>query len=177
MSLQLQVLAILGSLPGISYPPHVEGAISVAKLANLDLVRTAALFPVRPRVHVWSKSWIGLPSRQGLLRTDCNPHSRTNYYTTSFTLFTLPAAIVVYVLGIRGLLWVLTPALLFVRPQLKGHAFFDHSVHKRTNALSIDVRTAHFPMPRGAMQPILPTRARAWMPSSDVRAAGYDRTG
>ena len=81
---------------------------------------------------------------------DCNPHSRTSYYTTSFTLFTLPAAIVVYVLGIRGLLWVLRPALLFVRPQLKGHALFSHDAHLRTNALCIDVRTAHFPMPRGA---------------------------
>ena len=108
---------------------------------------------------------------------DCNPHSRTSYYTTSFTLFTLPAAIVVYVLGIRGLLWVLRPALLFVRPQLKGHALFSHDAHLRTNALCIDVRTAHFPMPRGAIQPVVPTRARAWMRSSEVRAAGYDRTG
>jgi hypothetical protein len=36
---QLQVLAMLGSMPGISYPSHVQSAINIAKLANLDLVR------------------------------------------------------------------------------------------------------------------------------------------
>ena len=40
--LQLQVLAALGSLSGISYPSRVQVMISVAKLANLDLVRSAA---------------------------------------------------------------------------------------------------------------------------------------
>jgi hypothetical protein len=46
--LQLQVLATLGSLSGISYPSHVQEAISVAKLANLDLVRSAEHLHARP---------------------------------------------------------------------------------------------------------------------------------
>jgi hypothetical protein len=39
---QVQVLAVLGSLSGISYPSRIQVLISVAKLANLDLVRSAA---------------------------------------------------------------------------------------------------------------------------------------
>ncbi len=86
-----------------------------------------------------------MASRQGLLRSECNPHSRTNYYTTSFALFALPVIIVLFVVGVRALLWALRPVLHFVMPQLKGHAFFDHAVHTRTTALSIDVRI--LPMP------------------------------
>ena len=41
--MQLQVLAMLGSLSGIAYPTRVASLISVARLANLDLVRFAAL--------------------------------------------------------------------------------------------------------------------------------------
>ena len=40
--MQVQVLATLGSLSGISYPSRVQAVISVAKLANLDLVRSAS---------------------------------------------------------------------------------------------------------------------------------------
>ena len=39
---QVQVLATLGSLSGISYPSRVQAVIGVAKLANLDLVRSAS---------------------------------------------------------------------------------------------------------------------------------------
>ena len=49
-------------------------------------------------------------------------------------------AIVLYTAAIRGLVWVLRPAAMFVMPQLAGHAFFDHAVHERTNALTFDVR-------------------------------------
>ena len=52
--LQLQVLATLSSLSGISYPSHVQEAISVAKLANLDLVRSAE------HLHVSARKRIGL---------------------------------------------------------------------------------------------------------------------
>ncbi len=86
-----------------------------------------------------STSWCGL--RQGLLRSDCNPRSRTDYFSVAFTIFTLPAMIAFYVMGFRVLLWALRPALLFVMPRLQGRAFFDHTVHQRTNALSFDVRT------------------------------------
>ncbi len=41
--MQLQVLAMLGSLSGIAYPTRVETLISVARLANFDLVRIAVL--------------------------------------------------------------------------------------------------------------------------------------
>ncbi len=88
-------------------------------------------------------------SCQDLLRSDCNPHSRTNYYTVIFTMFALPMIIVFYVMGVRGFLWALRPALLFVMPKLKGHAFFDHAAHQRTSALSFDVRksleSSHMP--------------------------------
>jgi hypothetical protein len=40
--MQLQVLATLGSLSGVVYPSRVQAAINLAKLANLDLVRSAA---------------------------------------------------------------------------------------------------------------------------------------
>ena len=83
--------------------------------------------------------------RQGLLRADCNAHSRTAYYTTNIAVFVLPVAIILYIAVIRGTLWVLRPALLFVMPQLKGHAFFDHEAHERTNALCFDVRRTAMP--------------------------------
>jgi hypothetical protein len=91
----------------------------------------------------------GLVPRQGLLRADCIARSRTDYYTSNISLFVLPMAIVLYIAAIRGLLWVLRPAALFVMPQLAGHAFFDHAVHERTNALSFDV--SHTQFPRGGM--------------------------
>jgi hypothetical protein len=80
---------------------------------------------------------------------DCNSRSRTDYYTSNITLFVLPMAIVFYVSVIRGLLWVLRPALFFAWPQLAGHAFFDHTVQERTNSLSLDVR--HTQRPRGSV--------------------------
>ncbi len=79
---------------------------------------------------------------QGVLRSNCNPHSRTSYYTVTYITFTLPVMIVFYVTVVRGALWVLRPALLCVIPKLKGRAFFDHAAHQRTNALSFDVRHA-----------------------------------
>jgi hypothetical protein len=88
-------------------------------------------------------------SCQGLLRSDCNPHTRKSFYTVVFTMFALPAIIVFYVMVVRGFLWVLRPALLFVMPKLKGRAFFDHAAHQRTNALSFDVRL-RLAMPRQA---------------------------
>jgi hypothetical protein len=96
--------------------------------------------------------WCG-SAFQGILRADCNPRSRTNYYTIVIALFTLPVDIVLYIGGIRFLLWGLRPALLYVRPQLKGHAFFDHSIHTRTNALCLDVRRPwrHHPTALGAL--------------------------
>ena len=138
---QLQVLATLGSMPGISYPWRLQSGINIAKLANLDLVRSAA---PRLRMLSFEPSTVGWTARgsacQGLLRADCNPRSRTNYFAIVIALFTLPVDIVLYIVGIRFLLWGLRPALLYVRPQLKGHAFFDHSAHARTNALCLDVR-------------------------------------
>ena len=83
------------------------------------------------------RDWV---PRQGLLRMDCNSRSRTDYYTSSIALFVLPIAIVLYITAIRGILWSLRPAFLFVKPQLSGHAFFDHAVHERTSALCFDVR-------------------------------------
>jgi hypothetical protein len=66
-------------------------------------------------------------------------------------MFALPAMIVFYVLIVRGFFWAVRPALLFVRPKLKGRAFFDHAAHQRTNALSFDVRTPFaLVMPRGS---------------------------
>ena len=80
---------------------------------------------------------------------DCIARSRTDYYTSNIALVVLPMAIVFYVSVIRGLLWVLRPALFFAWPQLAGHAFFDHAVQKRTNALSFDVR--HMQCPLGSV--------------------------
>jgi hypothetical protein len=71
---------------------------------------------------------------------DCNSRSRTDYYTSNIALFLLPMAIVLYITAIRGILWSLRPAFLFVMPQLAGHAFFDHAVHERTSTLCFDVR-------------------------------------
>jgi len=82
---------------------------------------------------------------------DCIARSRTDYYTANIALFVLPMAIVLYIAAIRGLVWVLRPAALFVMPQLAGHAFFDHAVHERTSALSFDV--SHTQFPRGACLP------------------------
>jgi hypothetical protein len=39
---QLQVLATLGSMSGIAYPARIQTTIGVAKLSNLDLVRSCA---------------------------------------------------------------------------------------------------------------------------------------
>jgi hypothetical protein len=89
---------------------------------------------------------------QGLLRIDCNSRLRTDYYTSSIALFVLPIAIVLYVTAIRGILWSLQPAFLFVMPQLAGHAFFDHAVHERTSALCFDVRLTR--CPGGAVRPV-----------------------
>jgi hypothetical protein len=94
-----------------------------------------------------AQAWFG--SRQGLLRADCIARSRTDYYASNIALFVLPMAIVLYIAVIRGLLWVLRPALLYLMPQLAGHAFFDHAVQKRTNALSFDVR--HMQCPLGSV--------------------------
>jgi hypothetical protein len=80
---------------------------------------------------------------------DCIARSRTDYYTSNIALFVLPMAIVLYTAAIRGLVWVLRPAAMFVMPQLAGHAFFDHAVHERTNALTFDVR--HTQCPRGGV--------------------------
>jgi hypothetical protein len=91
----------------------------------------------------------GLVPRQGLLQADCIARLRTDYYTRNMSLFVLPMAIVLYIAVIRGLLWVLRPALLYLMPQLAGHAFFDHAVQKRTNALSFDVR--HMQCPLGSV--------------------------
>jgi hypothetical protein len=83
---------------------------------------------------------------------DCNSRSRTDYYTSNIALFLLPMAIVLYITAIRGILWSLRPAFLFVMPQLAGHAFFDHAVHERTSALSFDVRRTQ--CPGGAFRPV-----------------------
>ena len=40
--MQLQILAVFASLSGISFPSRVQLMISIAQLANLDLVRSAA---------------------------------------------------------------------------------------------------------------------------------------
>jgi hypothetical protein len=53
--LQVQVLAALGSLSGISYPDRVQELISVAKLANLDLVRSAAPCNKHEDVESWKR--------------------------------------------------------------------------------------------------------------------------
>ena len=55
--MQVQVLAVLGNLAGISYPDRVHVLISVAKLANLDLVRSAA--PCNKHYDVESRKRIG----------------------------------------------------------------------------------------------------------------------
>ena len=72
-----------------------------------------------------------------------------------------------YIMGIRFLLWGLRPALLYVSPQIKGHAFFDHSVHARTNAICLDVRRPwrHRPNALGVL---------ARMYFKTVRATGDD---
>jgi hypothetical protein len=57
--MQVQVLATLGSLSGISYPSRVQAAISVAKLANLDLVRSARTLQLAFRCAVLKTDRIG----------------------------------------------------------------------------------------------------------------------
>ena len=80
-------------------------------------------------------------------------------------------AIILYIAVIRGTLWVLRPALLFVMPQLKGHAFFDHEVHERTNALCFDVRRTL--CPRGDVVPLqLLLRLRARLATIFVSSKG-----
>ena len=69
----------------------------------------------------------------------CNSHSRTSFYEQIYLLFSLPVIIMLYVLLVRGTLRAVRPALLYMIPQLKGRAFFDHAAHDRTNALTIDV--------------------------------------
>ena len=48
-------MAVLGSLSGISYPSRVQVLISVAKLANLDLVRSAATCNKLYDVESWKR--------------------------------------------------------------------------------------------------------------------------
>ena len=63
--MQVQVLAVLGSLSGIFYPSRVQVAISVAKLANLDLVRSTAPCSKYYDVESWKRiggSWVGSAS-------------------------------------------------------------------------------------------------------------------
>ena len=58
-------MAVLGSLSGIFYPSRVQFAISVAKLANLDLVRNAAPCNKYYDVECWKQiggSWFGSAS-------------------------------------------------------------------------------------------------------------------
>lgn len=153
--MQLQVLAMLGSLSGIAYPTRVETLISVARLANLDLVRIAALPKGPPTSISVVKVWF---PRQALLQAECNPHSRTDYFTTNAALFALPGIIVLYVAGIKLCLWLLRPAALSVRPQLAESAFFAHKAHDRTNALCKDVRTPFLVLP-SADCPIVCARA------------------
>ena len=59
ITMQVQVLATLGSLSGISYPSRVQAAISVAKLANLDLVRSARTLQQAFRCAVLKTDRIG----------------------------------------------------------------------------------------------------------------------
>jgi hypothetical protein len=80
----------------------------------------------------------------------CNSYSRTSYYDQIHFMFALPAILVVYVGVIRGVLWILRPALLYVRPQLKGGPFFDHKASERTSALCGDVRKP-LAMPQGCI--------------------------
>ncbi len=143
----MQILALLGSLSGISWPSKIQDALSISKLANLDLVLSTAPFSGHGSVGVPRP--ILRASRQGLLRSDCNLHARTKYYTYNFIMFTLPPMIVVYMFGVRGLLWGLRPALLFLRPQLKGDAFFDSP--ERLNSLCFDVRAPSMPPRRAAL--------------------------
>ena len=132
---QVQLLAMLSSLPGISWPSRIQEALSLCKLANLDLVRGTSTEHCSCRVPAETDS---MASRQGLLRSDCNAHARTKYYTFNFILFALPVMCLCNVIVFRGLLWGVRPALLFMRPKLKGHAFFDNP--QRLNTLCVDVR-------------------------------------
>jgi hypothetical protein len=91
--------------------------------------------------------------RQGLLRTGCNSHSRTSYYPQTYLVSVLPVIIGLYIVVVRGLLWLLRPALRFAVPQLKSHAFF--LSHERTNALAMDV-SAPLLMPCGGHRYIVP---------------------
>ncbi len=129
---------MLGSLSGIAYPTRVETLISVARLTNLDLVRSAALPQGPPTSISMVKVWF---PGQALLQAECNPHSRTDYFTTNAALFALPGIIVLYIAGIKLCLWLLRSAVLSVRPQLAESAFFAHKAHDRMNALCKDVRT------------------------------------
>ena len=127
---------MFGSLPEISWPSMIQQALNICKLANLDLVRgTASTEHCNRRAP---RKLILRASRQGLLRSDCNPHARTSYYTFNFLIFALPVMCLCNVLVFRGLLWGARPALLFVWPKLKGHAFFDNP--QRLNTLCVDVR-------------------------------------
>jgi hypothetical protein len=167
--MQLQVLAMLGSLSGIAYPTRVASLISVARLANLDLVRFAALPQGPPTSISTVKVWF---PGQALLQAECNPHSRTDYFTTNAVLFALPGFIVLYIAGIKLCLWLLRPAVLSVRPQLAESAFFSHKAHDKTNALCKDVRTP-FLVLLSADCPIV-----CYSPhSSKVLSAGRDWAG
>ena len=61
IAMQVQVLATLGSLSGISYPSRIQAAISVAKLANLDLVRSARTVQqaFRCSLNSSAQAWFG----------------------------------------------------------------------------------------------------------------------
>ena len=94
-----------------------------------------------------------------MLRAECNPHSRTDYFTTNAALFALPGIIALYIAAIKLFVWLLRPAALFVRPQLAESAFFSHKAHDRTNALCVDVRSP-FLVLLGADRPIVCARSR-----------------
>jgi hypothetical protein len=110
----------------------------------------------RQRAFQWSRLWF---PGQALLRAECNPHSRTDYFATNAALFALPGIITLYIAGIKLCAWLLRPAALFVMPQLAENAFFSHKAHDRTNALCVDVRSP-FLVLLGADCPIVCARAR-----------------
>jgi hypothetical protein len=81
-------------------------------------------------------------------------------------MFALPAMIAFYILALRGVLWASRPALLFVRPQLKSRAFFDHAQGDRISALCFDVRTpvaaCHITQPRQSYPSKLSVAGNNW---------------
>jgi hypothetical protein len=164
--MQLQVLAMLGSLSGIAYPTRVASLISVARLANLDLVRFAAL-PQGPPTSISTVK--GLVSGAGATSSGMQPaftHRLLHHQRRPLRL------VVLYIAGIKLCLWLLRPAVLSVRPQLAESTFFAHKAHDKTNALCKDVRTP-FLVLLSADCPIV-----CYSPhSSKVLSAGRDWAG